>query len=45
MKELFEKHNVIETGHFKLTSGKHSGQYINKDAIYIVIQYYSLELL
>ncbi|MCK4308335.1 hypothetical protein KAW50_08930 [candidate division WOR-3 bacterium] len=34
MKELFEKHGVIKTGHFKLTSGKHSAQYINKDAIY-----------
>ena len=34
MKKLFEKYNVIKTGHFKLTSGKHSGQYINKDAIY-----------
>lgn len=34
MKGLFEKHNVIKTGHFKLTSGKHSNQYINKDDIY-----------
>lgn len=34
MKELFEKYGVIKTGHFKLTSGKHSAQYINKDAIY-----------
>lgn len=34
MKELFEKYGVIKTGHFKLTSGKHSSQYINKDAIY-----------
>ena len=34
MKKLFEKYNVIKTGHLKLTSGKHSGQYINKDAIY-----------
>jgi orotate phosphoribosyltransferase len=34
MKELFEKYGVIKTGHFKLTSGKHSNQYINKDAVY-----------
>lgn len=34
MKELFEEHNIIKTGHFKLTSGRHSNQYINKDAIY-----------
>lgn len=34
MKALFIKHNVIKKGHFKLTSGKHSNQYINKDAIY-----------
>lgn len=34
MKELFEEYKVIKTGHFKLTSGKHSNQYINKDAIY-----------
>lgn len=34
MKELFEKHGIIKMGHFKLTSGKHSPQYINKDAIY-----------
>lgn len=34
MKELLEKYNVIKTGHFKLASGKHSNQYINKDAIY-----------
>ena len=34
MKALLEKYNVIKTGHFKLTSGKHSNQYINKDAIY-----------
>jgi len=34
LKELFEKYGVIKTGHFQLTSGKHSSQYINKDAIY-----------
>jgi orotate phosphoribosyltransferase len=34
MKELFEKYGAIKNGHFKLTSGKHSNQYINKDAIY-----------
>ena len=34
MKELFEKYGVIKKGHFKLTSGKHSAQYINKDTIY-----------
>lgn len=34
MKELFEKYGIIKNGHFKLTSGKHSNQYINKDAIY-----------
>ena len=34
MKKLLEKYGVIKAGHFKLTSGKHSNQYINKDAIY-----------
>ena len=34
MRNLLEKCNVIKTGHFLLTSGLHSGQYINKDAIY-----------
>lgn len=34
MKDLLKKYGVIKTGHFKLSSGKHSNQYINKDAIY-----------
>ncbi len=34
MKELLKRHNVIKEGHFKLTSGRHSHSYINKDAIY-----------
>jgi len=34
MKKLLEEHGIIKTGHFKLTSGRHSNQYINKDAIY-----------
>lgn len=34
MKELFKKYNIIKTGHFLLTSGRHSNQYIDKDAIY-----------
>ena len=42
MKKLFEKYNIIKTGHFKLTSGKHSGQYINKDAIYCIPELFSL---
>lgn len=42
MKELFEEYGVIKTGHFKLTSGKHSGQYINKDAIYCIPNLFSL---
>jgi len=31
---LLEKHGVVLSGHFKLTSGKHSNTYINKDSIY-----------
>jgi len=34
MKKLLEESGIIKTGHFKLTSGRHSNQYINKDAIY-----------
>ena len=36
MKKLLEKYGVIKKGHFLLTSGRHSGQYINKDAIYCI---------
>lgn len=42
LKELFEKYGVIKIGHFKLTSGKHSNQYINKDAIYCIPDLYYL---
>lgn len=34
MKEILEERGIIRTGHFQLTSGKHSSQYINKDVIY-----------
>jgi len=34
MKKLLEKQGIIKTGHFQLTSGKHSNLYIDKDAIY-----------
>ena len=34
MKELLKAHDIIKEGHFKLTSGRHSNSYINKDAIY-----------
>lgn len=34
LRELLESRNVIKTGHFKLSSGKHSYVYINKDDIY-----------
>lgn len=33
-KEKLMKAGVIKKGHFRLTSGKHSDTYINKDAIY-----------
>jgi len=32
--EQLQNNNVILTGHFKLSSGKHSDTYINKDRIY-----------
>ncbi len=32
--EAFEKEGVILKGHFKLTSGRHSNLYINKDRIF-----------
>lgn len=32
--KLFMDNGIIKCGHFKLTSGKHSEYYINKDAIY-----------
>jgi len=31
--ETFEKYNVIKHGHFKLTSGRHSNTYIDKNKI------------
>lgn len=34
MKKLYEEANIIKQGHFKLSSGRHSNLYINKDAIY-----------
>lgn len=34
MKELLKLYGIIKEGHFKLSSGRHSSQYINKDAIY-----------
>jgi len=34
MYELLKKSDVILEGHFKLTSGRHSNVYINKDSIY-----------
>lgn len=34
MKDLLKQYGIIKIGHFQLTSGKHSDQYINKDAIY-----------
>ncbi len=34
LKKMFENEKIILDGHFKLSSGKHSGKYINKDAIY-----------
>jgi orotate phosphoribosyltransferase len=32
--EMLNKHNIIKSGHFILTSGRHSDAYINKDSIY-----------
>ncbi len=32
--EKFKKTNIIKDGHFKLTSGRHSGVYNDKDALY-----------
>ena len=34
LKEKLVMHNVLKEGHFKLTSGKHSNWYINKDDIF-----------
>lgn len=31
---LLKSKNIIKTGHFKLTSGRHSDTFINKDAMY-----------
>jgi orotate phosphoribosyltransferase len=33
MIKMFEEKGVVKRGHFKLTSGKHSDLYINKDSI------------
>jgi len=33
---MFEEYNVILKGHFKLTSGRHSDTFINKDRIFSV---------
>ncbi len=37
--EILEKTEAILTGHFKLTSGKHSNKYILKDRIYLYPEY------
>lgn len=32
----FEYYNIVKSGHFLLTSGRHSNEYVNKDAIYCI---------
>jgi orotate phosphoribosyltransferase len=34
IREFFLKHGVIRTGHFVLTSLRHSGEYVDKDMLY-----------
>lgn len=34
MKGILESHGIVKRGHFKLTSGRHSSLYINKDIIF-----------
>ncbi len=34
MKNSLKKHGVVRSGHFELTSGRHSAEYINKDSIF-----------
>jgi orotate phosphoribosyltransferase len=38
----FKEREIIKEGHFKLTSGKHSDKYINKDKILLYPELYSL---
>ena len=33
--ETLKNYNIVKTGHFKLTSGKHSMYYVNKDSIWL----------
>ena len=37
---LFQQHGIIKDGHFKLTSGRHGGRYINKDRIWSNFEVY-----
>lgn len=37
----FEYYDIVKAGHFLLTSGKHSGEYVNKDAIYCIPELFS----
>lgn len=36
LREELSNHEIIKEGHFRLTSGRHSNLYINKDGIYSV---------
>jgi len=38
---IFEKYNVILKGHFKLTSGRHSDRFVNKDRIFSISTMFS----
>jgi orotate phosphoribosyltransferase len=43
--KLLDKKNVIKNGHFKLTSGRHSDTYINKDSIFCIPELFELIIL
>ena len=34
VREAFRRHGVLQTGHFKLSSGRHSDQYLQKQALF-----------
>lgn len=36
LREKLEQNKIVKKGHFKLTSGRHSNLYVNKDSIYCI---------